>query len=216
MTASPSTYSVFVPEPSFVSSRTDSPVLPVPTSGQACDDMLAFTRDRLRGPEGDRIARDLARFLGANSSVWTWPRRENLRSLLASVGERGAVAALQALERTPRTDVSDEVGVVLRKILRDSPSVATSLVRAYNRSRSVVVRATLVRALGSARQLPALSLVLRALDDAEPEVREAASFAVAEQDERAAKEHLRRRLQAEQNAVVREAIEEVLSELEAG
>lgn len=216
MTASPSTVSAFVLEATFSSSRTDAPALPVPKTGEAADDMLTFTRDRLRGPEGGRIARELARFLGANSAVWTWSRREALRELLVSVGARGALAALEALERSPRTDVSDEAEVVVREVLRQSPLATATLVTAFDRSRSVAVRSTVIRALGSVRDQLASSVVHQALDAHDPEVRESAIFALGEQEGRTAESVLRRRRETESNPVVVDAIEEVLSELESG
>ena len=68
---------------------------PVPRTPGECDHLLDVTRTRMLSPDARPFfARQLARFLGAESTVWSRERREALREVLAA---DGAVAWGEAL-----------------------------------------------------------------------------------------------------------------------
>lgn len=198
------------------SPKTFYPPLPVPRTASECDHLLEATRRRMRSPEARPFfARELARFLGAGSSVWSQERREMLRTVLAEAGESGVDAVLEAVARTSRADSSDDAEAVLREVLVRSPAVASTLSRRFEQTTSPAVRASIVRALGESRMRLSPTL-LSAIDDADVEVRDAAATALGRQRGTTARAVLTRRLAREKSPAVRESIESALDELGSG
>lgn len=218
MSTSPATFFTATTAPSFPGSspRTYLSPLAVPQTETEADALLDAMRRRLRIPEYRRFfARELARFIGANSTVWSAARRAALRNVLASAGDEALDAILEVVAANPRVDVSDEAEGVVREMIAQSPSFVSALIVRFDRVGAGAARATIVRALQDVSTRDAHLLAVRALGDAEPEVRDAAAAALARLGGADAQAILRRRLERERNPVVREAIEDALAELQA-
>jgi len=195
------------------SPRTYVASLPVPRTADECDHLLEVTRRRMLSPEARPFfARELARFLGAESTVWSRERRETLREVLAAAGESAIDAVLEAVAQTSRADVSDEAEAVLRDVVSRSPAIMPALCRRFQQATSPAARASSIRALRGMDARPARTL-LEALNDADLEVRDAAATALGRHGGLEAKTYLVRRLARERNEIVRESIQTALEEL---
>lgn len=216
--SSPATYS-FLPSLSarFAgSARTYREELPVPKSEAACRRLLAETKKRMVDPaETPFFAGQLARFLGVNSSAWSWERRVELRGLLVAAGEIGMAAVLEAVARRPLAEVTDEVQAVLTTFARESPPLLQILLERLERDASPSARASIVMALGHADPSKARTPVERALEDPDPEVRDAAALALTRVGDAGSRSVLLRRRGREHNPIVRASIEDAIAEIAA-
>ncbi len=199
------------------SPRTYSASFSIPTTGEDCDRLLAAARHHMRRLEHQpALAKELARFLGANSSVWSVKRRTELRHLLAEAD--GAVdAVLNAVAEKPRADISDEAEAVLVKVLAQTPSSLSAFMRRFERDVSAASRASIVRAIGNSSVADAARrMMMMALADDDAEVRDAAATSLTHVGGTTVERALRHRLEREENAVVRESLQSALDDLSAG
>lgn len=160
------------------------------------------------------FAKELSRFLGAGSSVWTSACREALQELLASAAEDAIEPVLIAVARTPRSEVADDAEAVLAAIGRRSNALLEQLVARLDQAPSPSMRAVLIRSLSHVGGPISATHFEMALNDDDADVRDAAAIAIGQLGLRDAKPALARRLDREKNAVVRDSIKAAVEELE--
>ena len=202
----------------------------VPQSETACDGMLAVAEWRMREQPAlrDEVALDLARFLGANSHVWTTTRRARLDRLLVSAGTRHLGCVFATVASSPRDEVMDHAVRIIVAAAAEDESMSRALVHALTHSlrlavtESPAVREVMLRALANSRDPVAGEAKVRiafalAKDDPSPAVRDAAVQALSVMggpDAVAILTTLLGELQAgERSAAVRESIDEGLETL---
>jgi HEAT repeat protein len=169
----------------------------------------------MRNPEARALfARELARFLGAASRVWTAERRSRLRRLLQMAGDEAIGPVLVTIVQTPRAEVVDEGEAVLTALGRESSTLLRRLVDLLPRTAPPTARAALVQSLAGVSDPAAKAAIEFALNDESPEVRDAAASALAQIGGPDARSVLQRRLQRERNAVVSASLRAALEELE--
>lgn len=222
-TVSPTTYSrpsrvrpsVFA-ESRSASPGTFRPRLFIPRTTDECDRLLESAKSVMRMPMAE-IRRDLvselARFLGARSSVWTTNRRETLSGLIASAGEDAIGPVLETVARTPRAEIADDAEAVLTIIVRRSHSVLNAFLVHLDRILPSAVRAVLIRTLFQVGKQVDQNLFETALNDDDAEVRDAAAIAIGQLGLGQAKVALERRLKREKNPVVIDSIQTAIDEL---
>lgn len=215
--SSPATWpnNVFVTEERAASPRTFGLTVAIPRTGEECDRLLVQARIRMRMPEMRApFAKELARFLGAGSTVWTMDRRHSLHVLLESAGEDAVEPVLASVARTPRAEVVDDAELVLAGFARQSSTNVRVLVQRLGSADSAPVRAALLRSLAAVGDPSATPSIERALDDDSAEVRDAAATAVSLLGGTNARSALSRRLGRERNPVVLASLKDALEQLE--
>lgn len=189
--------------------------LPIPRTGEDCERLLEQARSRMRVAEVRlHFAKELSRFLGAGSAVWTSARREALQELLASAGEDAIDPVLRAVMQTPRAEVTDDAEAVLAAIGRGSNALLEQLVARLDNAAAPSMRAVLIRSLSHVGKPISRAHFETALNDDDADVRDAAAIALGQLRLRDAKPALARRLEREKNPVVRESIKSAVEELE--
>jgi HEAT repeat protein len=220
MTASATSPITWLRSPLDFADRADSPrtfsvTMAIPTTGDECERLLDQAAHRMRNPEARALfARELARFLGAASSVWTAERRARLRRLLQTAGDEALGPILATIIQTPRAEVVDEAEAVLTALGRESITLLRQLVDLVPRTAPPTARAALVQSLAGVRDPTAKVAIEVALNDEAPEVRDAAASALARFGAHDSLPALQRRLQRERNAVVVASLRAALEELE--
>jgi hypothetical protein len=133
------------------------------------------------------LVRDLARFLGASSRVWTTPRRLRLEQLLADAGPYCIAPVFETVASMPRDEVMDQAVLVLAAAADAHEEVASALAILGTlppASNPPAVREVIVRSLARASGPVACHAKLRiafqlGMSDPSPAVRDAAVQALA-------------------------------------
>lgn len=201
----------------------------IPMTESECDATLKAAEWRLKEGylDSSDIVRDLARFLGAGSHVWTGPRRVRLDRILSEASPVSVGPILQVVANSPREEVCDHAVRVLSAAIERDDSVAEQfyeiLVRTPERPQGLTapVRETMVRALSRATGPSAdnyrFSVLVNAVDDQAPAVREAAVNGLATHTPpnflRPVIDLLSRVREQEPNGAVAESTDEAIAEL---
>lgn len=167
------------------------------------------------------VSRQLARFLGASSAVWTHERRAELRALLREAGPEGLLASLRAVADHPVAEVMDEATRIVEPFALAQPLAIVSLLdwppitkpEFQPLASSAAVRVVAARALVGVDEPQIFESLLRALRDPSAEVRDAVVEVLARRGDARAASALRALLATEPDAVVRASIEAALEEL---
>jgi hypothetical protein len=212
---SPATESTLTPRPSAGLSSLTSPLLAPPRTPDEAAQLLDAHERELRACSSglrERPIRALLRFLGANSRAWPLEHRERLHNLLAAQGSSVVEPMLDALGRTPRTDVLDAAEAVLSRLPRGAaPRLGSEATNAYVVAPSV--RAIFLRAAVRLDFAATAMVLLRSLlDPSSPEIRAAAAALVGERRSKQLRPLLTKLLLAEAHPEVREALEQALDE----
>lgn len=176
-----------------------------------------------RNQEVERVSRQLARFLGAASHVWTYARKAELRAILRDAKWEGALAALWAVADRPHPEVIDEAARLLEAMAREQPLTIASLLdwppiakpELQALATYPAVRVVAARALANVASSAVFESLLKALPDPSTEVRDAVVEVLAMRGDPAAVPALRARFSVEPAAVVRASIAEAIEELGA-
>jgi hypothetical protein len=222
--STPTTHTPAVPETTGTSPSAYETSFETPTTAEAADAILAAAARAVRNVDArSPLARELARFLGASSRVWSFARRERLRSLLLACRNEGLRATLVAVAECPVPEVMDEAELVIESLVSEACELLTGIVDGrpistpgfQTLASSPAVRAAIVRALAVAGPSTTTPALVRALQDEAAEVRDAAAQGLARRGDPGTKVELQHRLRSEPDAVVRESLEAALQELNA-
>jgi hypothetical protein len=162
----------------------------IPADEVQCDALLGTAGWRMNEPAfaavRSDLVRDLARFLGASSRVWTTPRRLRLEQLLIDAGPYCIGPVFDTVAAMPRDEVMDQAVSVLAAAATAHEEVAETLASLGDAPPAVnppavreVILRSLVRASGPIARQAKLRIACRLATDPSPAVRDAAVQALA-------------------------------------
>lgn len=181
------------------------------TSNDAAS-LLALAERLMRSPSADpELQRRLIGFLGANSAAWTLENRARLRRLLAQRGWQVVDDLANFASSRPRTDVLDDVELVLRGL---SPAWADRVHSICDADQYPEwTRACFLRAAVRLDRRIAEEALPRALNARSAELRDTAVGLIAEVGLGNARELLEARLAREVDQSIRDSINDALADL---